>query len=133
MNGGDAIELGGTALRFVTGKATAASGGHDQPAQEPRVIELQSGSLTLGRDPSNAVVLDDPNVSRFHAVLNRVGDSVELADLGSRNGTRLNHELISTRAVVSPGSEIGIGPFRLVFDGTRFPQRRSRCPSTSRR
>ena len=126
LNSGDAIEVGGTALRFVTGKATVARIGHEQPAQEPRMVELEGDSLTLGRDSSNAVVLDDPNVSRFHAVLNRVGDTVELADLGSRNGTRLNHELISRSAVVAPGSEIGIGPFRLVFDGSNFVRRDDR-------
>jgi ABC-type multidrug transport system ATPase subunit len=126
LNSGDTIKVGGTAMRFVTGRPTKVSGGFEQPAEYARVVELKGDSLTIGRDPSNGVVLDDPNVSRFHAVLHRGADTVELSDLGSRNGTRLDHELISRQISVAAGSEIGIGPFRLVFDGTSLVRRDDR-------
>ncbi|HET6830629.1 MAG TPA: ATP-binding cassette domain-containing protein, partial [Solirubrobacterales bacterium] len=76
--------------------------------------------------PANDVVLDDPNVSRFHAEVRPLDGSSEVRDLGSRNGTRLDREFVKGRAVVRPGAEIGIGPFRLVFDGSRFVRRDDR-------
>ena len=80
-------------------------------------MRLEGERLTLGRDPTNDVVLADPNVSRFHAEVVRRDGRVELVDLGSRNGTRLDGELVE-RALLEPGSEVGIGPYRLTFDGT---------------
>ncbi len=73
----------------------------------------------IGRDSANDVVLDDPNVSRFHAEVVRADGNLELRDLVSRNGTRLDGVLIE-RAPVQPGSAIGAGPFTVVFDGDGF-------------
>jgi ABC-type multidrug transport system ATPase subunit len=126
MNSGDTIEVGGTQMRFVSGKETVVSRDLAGPLHEPRVVDLTGDSLTIGRDPSNAVVLDNPNVSRFHALLARAANTVELVDLGSRNGTRLNHQPITTRTPVAAGSEIGIGPFRLVYDGASLVRRDDR-------
>ena len=88
----------------------------DLPVIEVRRISFEGERLSIGRDPANDVVLADPNVSRFHAELVREGDVVELVDLGSRNGTRVDGEPVAAQAVEA-GSEIGIGPYRLVFDG----------------
>ena len=68
------------------------------------------------------MVLEDPNVSRFHAEVRRVDGRVEVRDLGSRNGTRVNGELVAT-ALLEPGSEVGIGPYSLIFDGAVFVAR----------
>ncbi len=43
----------------------------------------------LGRDPTSAIPLRDPAVSRRHALLRVEGDDVVIADLGSRTGVRL--------------------------------------------
>ncbi len=45
-----------------------------------------------------------------------------MRDLASRNGTRLDGQLMR-RAAVDTGSEIGIGPYRLIFDGDGFVAR----------
>ena len=76
-------------------------------------------------------MLADPNVSRFHAEVVRRDGRVRAGDLGSRNGTRVNGELVE-RAVLEPGSEVGIGPYRLTFDGAAFVAATStaRCGST---
>ncbi len=126
LNSGDSIEIGGESLRFVSGERTRLGGGPETPVAAPRVVHLGEGTLTIGRDPANDVVLDDPNVSRFHAEVRRVGSGSEIRDLGSRNGTRLDREFVKGWAAVKPGSEIGIGPFRLVFDGTGFIRRDDR-------
>src|SRR4051812_25088800 len=48
----------------------------------------ESGSVRVGRSPSNDLRIDDPSVSRFHFALH-VGDQIEVEDLGSANGTSL--------------------------------------------
>jgi len=54
---------------------------------EARVFPLPSaGEVLIGRDEANLIRIDDPSVSRRHAVL-RVGASLEIEDLGGANGT----------------------------------------------
>jgi len=83
---------------------------------EDQVVRLRGERVTVGRSNGNDVVLDDVNVSRFHAEIARNGDLVELRDLDSRCGTRLNGRPVKT-AVIKGGAEIGIGPYKLRFDG----------------
>jgi DNA-binding NtrC family response regulator len=55
--------------------------------EEIRAFDLPSaGEMTIGRDEASAVPIDDPSVSRRHAVL-RVGQTLEIEDLGGANGT----------------------------------------------
>jgi ABC-type multidrug transport system ATPase subunit/ABC-type multidrug transport system permease subunit len=122
---GDTIVIGGEALRFVTGDETRFEAARPSFVTT-HLIEFAGDRLTLGRDESNDVVLDDPNVSRFHAEVLRAGDgSIVVRDLGSRNGTRVNGEL-TRRARLDTGSDIGVGPYRLLFDGTDFVAREER-------
>jgi ABC transport system ATP-binding/permease protein len=125
LTSGDTVVIGDEALRFVVGQET------HYRAAPPSVVRTEliafpAGRLTIGRDPSNDVALDDPNVSRFHAEVVRDGDAVELRDLGSRNGTRVDGKLVRRAVALSPGSEIGIGAYRLVFDGRGFVARAER-------
>lgn len=122
---GDTVTVGGEPIRFLAGKPTVLAGGPQAPVEGPQTIRLQGDQLTIGRDSANDVVLGDPNVSRFHAEVVSVPDGWELRDLGSRNGTRLNGSLIE-RAPIQAGSEVGIGPFRLIFDGAAFVARDDR-------
>jgi ABC-type multidrug transport system ATPase subunit/pSer/pThr/pTyr-binding forkhead associated (FHA) protein len=73
--------------------------------------------LRVGRAEENDVVLDEPNVSRSHASLTP-GPPAELHDLASRNGVRLNGSQVGRTTRLTPGDEIGIGPYRLVLDGS---------------
>src|SRR5690349_4720716 len=57
--------------------------------QETRTVELVPGSVSgIGRGADNAIRVEDPSVSRHHATLH-VGETVEVEDLGSANGTML--------------------------------------------
>ncbi|HYU59321.1 MAG TPA: FHA domain-containing protein [Solirubrobacterales bacterium] len=115
---GDSIGIGDQKLRFLGGQETRIAS-RELPVIGIQKVVFEGERLSIGRDPVNDVVLADPNVSRFHAEVVRDGDAVELTDLGSRNGTRLNGELATTGALQA-GTEIGIGPYRLVFDGDSF-------------
>jgi predicted component of type VI protein secretion system len=55
-----------------------------------RQIELCTDYLTVGREPTCDVRLDDPHVSRTHAALRRRGGTVYVQDLGSSAGTFVN-------------------------------------------
>ena len=115
---GDSIGIGDQTLRFLGGQETRIAS-RELPLVGIQKVIFEGARLSIGRDPANDVVLDDPNVSRFHAEVLRDGDAVRLTDLGSRNGTRLNGEL-TNEGTIETGAEIGIGPYRLVFDGDSF-------------
>ena len=124
LSPGDRITVGGESLRFLVGQETRL-GVPSAPLARVQAVRLTGDRLTIGRDPANDVVLDDPNVSRFHAEVTSGAAGIELRDLESRNGTRVNGWQ-AERAILETGSEIGIGPFRLLFDGTSFLQRDDR-------
>lgn len=64
---------------------------------------------SLGRAPTNTIVLHDTFCSQEHALLTRRGGQWWLEDRNSSNGTLLNGEPIREPVVVSSGDIIGIG------------------------
>jgi predicted component of type VI protein secretion system len=81
-----------------------------------RVCLLDGARLTIGRHASNDVVLDaDEEVSRVHAVLEKVGPAWVLRDLSSRNGTAVNGDRISGDRPLASGDELRVGNTRLTF------------------
>src|SRR4051794_35721187 len=64
-----------------------------------QIIELKGEVTVIGRSPECHIVLDPNGVSRRHAEIRRVGDVFFLADLNSRNLTKVNN----TR--VEPGKD----------------------------
>jgi predicted component of type VI protein secretion system len=79
-------------------------------------LDLDGPEIGIGRNADNAVVLPDDGrgVSRAHAVLRVENGSYVLYDRDSQNGTFLDGKRIK-RAVVQPGQDIVIGPYRLVL------------------
>jgi len=85
-----------------------------------RVAEhrFERGTIGIGRDSVQDVVLDNPGVSRRHCQLRfepRTGVFV-LEDLGSPNGTLVNGRQVLTLAELAPGDEIGLGKLSLLFN-----------------
>lgn len=64
---------------------------------------------TLGRGPTNVIVLPDSFASTEHARIALRRGQWWLADLNSRNGTTLNGLPVTGPVVLSSGDEIGIG------------------------
>lgn len=65
-----------------------------------RTIDVSKDRFILGRSKSQAdLVLDDANVSRQHAAIERVGDTWFLADLGSTNGCYVDGQRVSRRQI----------------------------------
>jgi ABC-type multidrug transport system ATPase subunit/pSer/pThr/pTyr-binding forkhead associated (FHA) protein len=124
LTNGDSVSIGGELLRILTGEETRTAS-RQLPIFGTQIVKFTGERLSIGRDRSNDVVLDDPNVSRFHAEVRVDGERIELVDLWSRNGTRVDGRLVE-RATLRTGSEFGIGPFRLIFDGSNFLARDDR-------
>lgn len=70
--------------------------------------------MTIGRDSSNTVLIDDDEVSRFHLRIKKRGRLFILEDLESRNGTYLNGDRI-LNSIVQNGDKILIGSTEFTF------------------
>lgn len=73
--------------------------------------------ITIGRAPTNDIVLPDLHVSRYHAALVRAsetGKSYFIRDLSSRQGTRVNGANVCQQ-LVNEGDRIEIGPYLLKY------------------
>ncbi len=70
---------------------------------------------TIGRSPTNRIVLIDEISSRNHCEIFRVGDRWILRDLDSRNGTRVDGSYVSQDCELVSGQTIQIGSTLLRF------------------
>lgn len=85
----------------------------------PDLVPLVGERMTVGRDEQNDVVLArDAQVSRVHAVLDRLGAGWSVRDVGSSNGTFVNGKRLSTETVLAAGDEVLVGQTRIVMRGT---------------
>jgi diguanylate cyclase (GGDEF)-like protein len=82
-----------------------------------RVFPLAPGEMILGRAPDAAVALLDSEVSRHHARLRLVAGGLEVVDLDSTNGTRVNGDLLQAPVLLRGGDRLEVGGhvFKLVF------------------
>ena len=55
---------------------------------------LTTSPMTVGRDETADIFVDEPLVSRAHARIERRGDRYVVVDLGSTNLTRVNGEVV---------------------------------------
>jgi predicted component of type VI protein secretion system len=79
-----------------------------------RRVELDL-EVAIGRQDTDLVV-EDPEVSRRHAVLRRSDGSVIVEDLDSTNGTFVNGERIRSPIAVGPGDQIRVGQTTLEIE-----------------
>lgn len=141
--GGALIKLGSTQLQFVAGATVPAqnlritSAGlpevEEAPAALPsdpvwghlqldgRDIPLQMTSPNIGRDTKADLVLEDGSVSYIHAQLVRQGSDTYVRDLGSRNGTFVNGNRISTPHRLEHGDTIKLGNTSLIYRSGSTP------------
>jgi len=97
-----------------------------------RVIDLPEGvDVTFGRSRGATVTLDSEKVSRMHARVRRTSDAIEVEDLGSRNGTRVNGERIEGPRRLATGDEVSVGPILAVVGVTSGLRRTSAIADTA--
>ena len=79
---------------------------------------LDKEITTAGRLPNADIFLDDVTVSRRHAEFLRVGNTFQVRDLGSLNGTYYDGVRIES-ALLHDGSEVQVGKYHLTFLASR--------------
>jgi hypothetical protein len=77
-----------------------------QPNQS---YDLNKDIVTLGRDITNDIVINDPEVSRHHMRLTRGAGGFTVEDLGSTNGTFVNGQRLTGARPLRPGDMVGLG------------------------
>ncbi len=84
------------------------------------LVPVTGPELTVGRDPTCQLVIDDEAISRRHARL-RFGATVTVEDLGSRNGTFVGRRRLSANAPVTIALDesIGVGDVQIFVDRAR--------------
>lgn len=118
---GDVIRIGAVEIAFDDPSSAGAAG---EPAvgyivyakggRKGERIELSAQRTTIGRKPTNTVVIDDPVSSSYHCEIVRGLNGYTIRDLGSTNGTLVNSEMV-TEAQLAHGARIRIGNTRFVF------------------
>src|SRR5580765_6406737 len=80
------------------------------------VYRLTPGQvMTIGRAPTNRIVLNDEVCSRYHCEVFQTASMWKLRDLQSRNGTLVSGEPVEGEMELKPGQVIEIGPCELAF------------------
>jgi len=131
LQNGDVIQIGNTKLNFIIqfeGQKTSSLPEEislNQPPPEPAPLgyikyngkrsEIKQDTITLGRDPEATILIDHPTVSFMHAQISLHGNRHYLRDLGSRNGTFVNEELVVTPVILKNNDTIRIGGAALKF------------------
>lgn len=85
-----------------------------QTGRPDRIVVWDTVDISLGRSPENDVQVDDPEVSRRHALFSRAGGSWAVQDLNSSRGTYVNGEQVAKQFLAAKDS-IRISEIELVF------------------
>lgn len=93
------------------------------------LIELKGDRVCIGKsDHADLVIDDDPAVSRFHALVERVDSHWCIHDLNSTNGTLINGKRLWREQMLRDSDEVEVGRTRLVYRD----RAEGREPSTDR-
>ena len=80
------------------------------------VFRLVPGrTVTIGRSPTNQIVVKEDQASRKHAEIFQVDGKWTVRDLNSRNGTAVGDERVSGDRVLTPGDVIWIAGTQMAF------------------
>ncbi len=74
-----------------------------------------SDQLSIGRDPDNDIVIPEQFVSHHHAIVYKHSGHFVIKDLGSRNHSFVNDEMLTGSVFLKPGDVIRIGMVTLQF------------------
>ncbi len=108
-----------------TGELAAAKASPSQEGSEASLLLIE-GTLdeheyilgettTMGRSPSNDVVLKESRISRQHANISKTDEGYVIVDLKSSNGILVNDQKVE-EALLQDGDEIQVGGFRFQFN-----------------
>ena len=90
---------------------------HDVDKRHP----LAEGETSVGRSPGCRLIVDDPGISRRHAAFIVTDGGCRVRDLGSRNGTYRNGEIVSDTEIAD-GDTVMLGHLRVQISYSRDDQ-----------
>src|SRR5580698_6149923 len=79
-----------------------------------RKVPVVGSVLTIGRNITNMVVIDEVLSSRFHCVIERTKDGYRVRDLDSRNGIQVNGKQVKFSPLHN-GDVVTIGDTTITF------------------
>lgn len=96
----------------VPGKLWRVACGHGHPS----LITIKNKAVTIGRDNTCDMVLDDDTISRRHCQIEQRGGQLWVTDLSENGSTRIGNQDVSAgRPQVWPeGMQLHLGPFALI-------------------
>src|SRR5215470_11214530 len=65
------------------------------PSSGNKTVEVQSKRFSIGRTAENDLAIEDPSLSRRHALIETIEGHFNLSDCGSSNGTFINGRQIT--------------------------------------
>jgi hypothetical protein len=80
-------------------------------------LVVPEGEFVIGRSSKCQLSVDDPLISRRHAVLIIRGDTAVLQDFGSRNGVSVNGKRVEGTHQLADGDTITVGSQNMVIQG----------------
>ncbi len=84
------------------------------------MVDVPEAEVSIGRDPSNNVVLASPLVSRHHATVRILDGKLHLDNLGLNSCVVGETEVLGGQsAVFDPGTKVRIWPFTLSFEAEK--------------
>lgn len=105
-----------TAARPVTATRPAPPRIGTLTADDGTMHPLLEDVTTIGRTPSNGVMLPEGSVSSNHARVLRTADGFVIEDVGSRNGTFVNSERVNGKRPLADGDTLRLGKVILTFN-----------------
>ncbi len=73
------------------------------------IYPLEADSISIGRDASNTIQINDAEISRRHSRLELKGGKYVIEDVGSTNGTHVNGQRIMSAYVLKVGDVVSFG------------------------
>ena len=67
---------------------------------------ISDGITVIGRGQDADIVIDSKNLSRLHVRFTVSGDTIEIEDLGSKNGTFVNNEKVQAKRQLAKGDRL---------------------------
>jgi general secretion pathway protein E len=84
-----------------------------------RELPITDKPITVGRHPTNLVVLPDGMASRYHCVIEKSDGGLRVRDLDSSNGTRVNGQVIKTWRL-GDGDVVQVGKSRITIHASNM-------------
>ncbi len=119
----------------TNGLIEIVTGAEGEPAKAPRskattdqkpigTLTAENGTMhplmdemaLIGRTPSSNIALPDASVSSKHARILRTAKGFVIEDLGSRNGTFVNSEMVTEKRLLADGDMVRLGKVILTFN-----------------